>query len=290
MSERVFSTLAEWLGREPVVLATVLDTRGAVPRHRGALMLIAAERAAFSVGGGRLEASVIGHARRLMQDGDTRDMVAIDLTGRADALGVCGGSLRVALRLWQGPTDARRAHEVVTTLQAGDPVTLAATEIGADVSLHVEADARLLIIGAGHCGLALYRAARALDYDICVHDTRSEGFVAEDFAGATMLPDQPALAASMCTRRRQHVVLLNRDYHADVAALLLLAPHDIAFIGMMGSGKRIAQVFAALPEDLADLARRVVAPVGLDIGAETPEEIAISILAQLIAFARQPRA
>ena len=286
----MFSTLAEWLGREPVVLATVLDTRGAVPRHRGAHMLIAAERAAFSVGGGRLEASVIGHARRLMQDGGTREIVAIDLTGRADALGVCGGSLRVALRLWQGISDARRAREVVTTLQAGDPVTLTATEIGADVSLRVEADARLLIIGAGHCGLALYRAACALDYDICVYDARSEGFVVEDFEHATILPDLPALAASLHTRRRQHVVLLNRDYHADVAALSLLAHHDIAFIGMMGSHKRIAQVFAALPEDHADLARRVVAPVGLDIGAETPEEIAISILAQLVAFARQPRA
>jgi xanthine dehydrogenase accessory factor len=242
LSERLFSTLADWLGREPVVLATVLDTRGAVPRHRGAHMLIAEGRTAFSVGGGRLEASVIGHARRLMQDARPCDMVAIDLTGRADALGVCGGSLRVALRLWQGPADARRAHEVVTTLQGGDPVTLTATEIGADAGLCVEADARLLIIGAGHCGLALYRAACALDYDICVHDARSEGFVAEDFARATILRDQPALAASLCTRRRLHVVLLNRDYHADVAALSLLAQHDIAFIGMMGSRKRIAQV------------------------------------------------
>jgi xanthine dehydrogenase accessory factor len=290
LSERVFSTLAEWLGREPVVLATVLDTRGAVPRHRGALMLIAAERAAFSVGGGRLEASVIGHARRLMQDGDTRDMVAIDLTGRADALGVCGGSLRVALRLWQGPTDARRAHEVVTTLQAGDPVTLAATEIGADVSLHVEADARLLIIGAGHCGLALYRAARALDYDICVHDTRSEGFVAEDFAGRDHAAG-PARAgceyvhapSPACRPAQSRLPRRRRRPAAAGAARHRLHRHD-------GQWQTHCPGICRTAEDLADLARRVVAPVGLDIGAETPEEIAISILAQLIAFARQPRA
>lgn len=286
MSERLFAQLAALLEHDAVVLATVLDTRGAVPRHRGAQMLITATQTGFSVGGGRLEARVVERARQLLRDGGDRDLVAIDLTGGADGEGICGGVMRVALKRWQGETDCRRAAAIVTALQAGHAQALDCADLGAEVALVITSDPRLLIIGAGHCGLALYRAARALDFDIHIIDARDEGYEHADFIGARCHDRIDALMSCLDSTRSVYAVLLNRDYHADVAALRALATRPPAFVGMMGSRKRIAEVFAALP-DQREFCAQVTAPVGIDIGAETPEEIAISILAQLIAQTRK---
>ena len=184
------ATLTEWLSRESVVLATVLDTRGAVPRHRGAQMLVAATRTSGSVGGGRLEALVIDEARALLARGERIGAVAIDLTGREGAQGICGGTMQVALRCWQGNRDAARAQLLAETLSSGKPVTLDADDLGHDSTHTLQPTPRLLIIGAGHCGLALTRAAALLDYDIHVVDARAEGYDHADFVGG-----QPLLVA-----------------------------------------------------------------------------------------------
>jgi xanthine dehydrogenase accessory factor len=97
--------------------------------------------------------------------------------------------------------------------------------------------------------------------------------------------DFARLEVATATERRVLAVLLNRDLQADVAALRALAPAVPAFIGMMGSVRRIAEVRAALPE-FASALEHVQAPVGMDLGAETPHEIAVSILARLIADRR----
>ena len=148
-------------------------------------------------------------------------------------------------------------------------------------------DARLLVAGGGHCGEALHRLARELDFDVWVHDARADCFDGGRFTGATVLCGGAALLArALDTARPVFAVLLNRDFGADVAALGVLATRPPAFVGMMGSQRRIAQVRAALPE-LAALLERVHAPVGLDIDAQTPAEIAVSILAQLVAQRRR---
>ncbi len=288
MSERLFAQLTALLDTEAVVLATVLDTRGAVPRHRGAQMLISATRTESTVGGGRLEARVVAQARALLASDRSSDRVDIDLTGRHGADGICGGLMQVALRRWHGTTDQARARQIAASLRDGESTPLTAADLGADVEQRIDPAPRLLIIGAGHCGLALYRAALALDYDVQMYDARPEGYDRADYAHATCLADTTALRASLATARRVEAILLNRDYLADIDALRVLAERPPPFTGMMGSRKRIAEVFTALP-DLADFCARVHAPIGIEIGAETPEEIAISILAQLIAVARTQR-
>lgn len=289
MSQRLYATLTEWLSRESVVLATVLDTRGAVPRHRGAQMLVAATRTSGSVGGGRLEALVIDEARALLARGERIGAVAIDLTGREGAQGICGGTMQVALRCWQGNRDAARAQLLAETLSSGKPVTLDADDLGHDSTHTLQPTPRLLIIGAGHCGLALTRAATLLDYEIQVVDARAEGYDHADFVGATCHDHLDAIPHCLDTPRRIHAVLLNRDWHADLASLEHLAARPPEFIGMMGSRKRVAEVLANLPATCTHLRDHLIAPVGLDLGAETPEEIAVSILAQLIAFERESR-
>lgn len=289
MSERLFARLAARLRREAVVLATVLDTRGATPRKGGSRMLVGADDTEASVGGGMLESRVVEAARRLLRESRARCEVQVDLTGRPGAAGICGGSMRIALRRWFGDTDRARAEAIARALGAGQAVELDATDLGAEDAVQlVQPDPRLLIIGGGHCGAALHDLARHLDFDLWVHDEREEIVAPEKFPAARRLSgDVESLVEALVTPREVFAVCLNRDYAGDVAALRVLCRHPPRFIGMMGSRKRIAEVLAALPEH-ADTLRRLKAPVGLTIGAETPHEIAVSILAQLLQARSDP--
>ncbi|MGH8030037.1 MAG: XdhC family protein [Arenimonas sp.] len=286
MSERLFARLAARLaGGETRVAAHVIDTRGAVPRRRGAVMLVGHRDADGSIGGGEAEARVLAAARALLSGVADRGCLDIDLSGRPDSAGICGGWMQVALRRWRPPTDTTRVAAIALRLAVGDRVELDADDLGATppVPWIVEPDARLLIVGAGHCGEALHRLARELDFDAWVHDARADCFVDARFEGATALCGGPALLErALATPRPVFAVLLNRDFAADVAALEVIAKSPPAFLGMMGSRRRIAQVRAALPHH-ADVLAAVHAPVGLDIAAQSPEEIAVSILAQLVA-------
>ena len=296
MDERLFSRLSARLRDGPVVVASVLSTQGATPRKAGSRMLIARSGCEFSVGGGMAEARVIDAGLRLLQSCDAGDAsrqarVDIDLTGKPGAAGVCGGRMLVTLRYWAGDADRARAADIAAALHAGRRVPLRPDDIGtagigvdhmrAPADLWLQPDARLLIVGGGHCSHALFELARTLDFDQWVFDPRSSCFEHDQFAGAHVLSGGfGRLAEAFASERPVYAVLLNRDYASDVATLQILQAHPCAFIGMMGSRKRVAEVRGALPDApiLADL----VAPVGLPIDAHTPHEIAVSILAQLI--------
>lgn len=286
MDEALFTRLTDWLAEgRAVVLASVTATHGATPRKRGARMLVDAENTAFSIGGGAVEGRVIEAARALIGEGGERAELAIELNGRADAAGVCGGGMRFALRRWQGEVALARAREIAARLAAGEMAELHGEERGAPESetWRLRPNPRLLILGAGHCGQALAELARFVDFQVFLADARAECFAAGRYEGSTCIDtDDASLRTAASTARDLYIVLLNRDYPTDVAALAALHGVPHAFLGMMGSRKRIAQVKKALPaqaEWLADL----VAPVGIDIGEQTPHEIAVSILAQLIA-------
>jgi len=281
--ERLFAQLAATLHREAAVLASVLHTRGATPRKRGARMLIAAGHCALSIGGGLAEVRVVGAARALLLSGQQQSTVVIDLSGGNDAAGVCGGEMTLGLRHWQGEADALRARHIADTLADGRCIALTADDLGNDAVCDLgQPDPRLLIVGGGHCGIALYQLAQHLDFDLWLFDDRAECAASTPLANATRLHgDYRQLDMALHGERVLHAVLLNRDYHADIETLRVLAKHPPTFISMMGSQRRINQVRAALP-DLADVLSHLTAPVGLDIGAQTPHEIAVSILAQVI--------
>jgi xanthine dehydrogenase accessory factor len=284
LDERLFTRLSVLLDDDSVVVASVLATRGATPRKAGSRMLVTADTAEFSIGGGLAEARVVEAARTLLQQGGAHARFDIDLTGKPGAAGVCGGNMRIALRRWHGQADRDRAATISRALRAGRVVTLAAEELGCDVveATNLHPDERLLIVGGGHCSQALFELARLLDFDLWVFDPRPACFVDGQFAGATTRSgDFARLADAFDTQRAIYAVLLNRDYASDVDTLRTLQGRDLAFLGMMGSRKRIAEVRAALPPDAPILAA-LHAPVGLSIAAQTPHEIAISILAQLV--------
>lgn len=238
-------------------------------------MLVGASDFEGSVGGGLAEARVLAAARALLAAQDAHAELEIDLSGGPESAGVCGGRMWLALRRWQGAADRERAQAIADELAGGRAATLEGEVL--------EPDPRLLIVGGGHCGHALYQLASHLDFDLWVFDETHSPADAQRFAMATHLcGDHARLSHALDTARVVHAVLLNRDFHADVAALRALAASPPRFIGMMGSARRIAQVRAAIPgfdERFAHLR----APIGLEIGAQTPHEIAVSILAQLVA-------
>lgn len=299
MSGALFRTLAAWLAEGPVVLASVLATRGATPRKAGARMLIAAGRSHASIGGGLAESRVIAAAMQLLAGGEKAARLDIDLRGGAESAGVCGGQMALALRRWEGAEDLARATGLADTLAGGLCIELEPAEVGAgEGRVRIEPDPRLLIVGGGHCGHALYQLAAYLDLDIWVHDPRPEWANASRYPAARVLAgDWSLLEQALEGQRRLLVVLLNRDFPSDVACLRALAAGlrrrsvearaQPAFLGMMGSQRRIHQVLGELGPEEAELLGELKAPVGIEIGAETPHEIAISILAQLIAC--QPR-
>ncbi|MCB1587654.1 MAG: XdhC family protein [Xanthomonadales bacterium] len=299
MSERLWRALAQRLAQgEPCVVASVVHSRGATPRGSGSRMLIGSSGTVGSVGGGQAEARVLDQASRLLASSERSTTLALRLDGSADAVGVCGGQMRFALRRWS-VEDSAIIDAMLRDLAQGQTLSLDADSLGATAiddlvpdALQIQPDPRLLICGLGHCGRALYEMAQPLDFDLAVHDAGSERLDPHQFPEASLWLGPPErLQAALATGRQRLVVLLNRDYPTDVAQLRVLAalPHDLQpdWIGLMGSRRRLATVRDALRVTSLDWSR-VQAPIGLAIGAQTPHEIAISILGQLIAWRNRP--
>lgn len=240
--------------RVPVVVATMVRDSGSVPRRSGAKMLIYPDRTTRgSIGGGLFEMLVIRDAlAALKEEKSVTRSYSFNPKGVSDdAFGaVCGGRVEIFL-------------EVV-----------------------MPAD-RLLIVGGGHCGRALAQAASLMNFSIVVADDREEFSRPEDYPFSNVeavlhLPNGfeglPAPDAAT------YVALVSKGFQTDEAALRRVIHSPAAYIGMMGSLNKREFVYGKLRADgiaEAELVR-ICSPIGLDIQAETPEEIAISILAQIV--------
>lgn len=152
----------------------------------------------------------------------------------------------------------------------------------------LHAAVRLVILGAGHCGQALAWAASRLDFQIVVGDDRP-GFLKDQ-----AFPPGTRVASGTYTKIIQdlypgpadYVVLVSRGHLCDLECLRGMLPHTVAYLGLIGSTRKIQLLYDQVRQDGFSEAQleRVHAPIGLEIGAETPAEIAISILAQIIAI------
>jgi len=154
----------------------------------------------------------------------------------------------------------------------------------------VEPAPQLYIVGAGHVGHQLGQVAGPVGFDIHVLDDREKFANAERFpAAAEVIVDSiPDWLHKAVIPANAYVVVVTRGHQHDLDALRSLAARDLRYIGLIGSKAKIKKIYDALVEEGMPLEclSRIHAPVGLDIGAVSPEEIAISILAELIAVRR----
>lgn len=319
MAIEFYRQMLQILRQKPVVLATVTQVRGSVPREAGAKMLIAQGQTFGTIGGGAGEAKVIQQAQRVLQTGQ-KQFVEIDLSGTPDRLaqGVCGGWMQAWLERWAEQVAIALVEQILTQLQSGLPVALV-TPFGSEATPYLDCNCSsaspaiaplaasptvtgfieplqspptLLIVGAGHVAVALAQVAHLAGFRIVVQDDRPEFARPERFPLETIVLPLPMAAALQTFPLPAHlyVALVTRGFHSDLEALncLLQAPIRCRYIGMIGSEKRVRTVFQSLQQQgiSPSLLQQIHAPIGLSIGALTPEEIAVSICAELIQVRR----
>ena len=241
-------------GRRGAV-ATIVNVRGSIPSFKTAKMLVRDDGSIVgTIGGGCVEGEVWQAAREVMESEKPRT-VTFDLNQdpKYDTGLVCGGTLEIFI----------------------EPVL---------------PPAELYIFGAGHVAESLYKIARIAGFDITVIDDResyanrerfpeAQEVIAEDFDKAT---------ARLQISESSYIVIVTRGHRDDMRVLRWAVQTPARYVGMIGSKRKTIAIFKELQKEglASELFDRVHAPVGLDIGAITPEEIAISITAELIANRR----
>ena len=307
----IYEDLAALLSEGAVVVATVISVKGSVPREVGAKMLIAAGGCFDTIGGGAGEAKVIQQALKVLQTGH-KQPVEIDLTGAPsreadrETEGICGGWMRVWLERWQGEASIHLAQQILTQLRLGQPVTLVTPYeagipyLSADWSSEpvanafietLQPDPMLLIVGAGHVGEQLAKIAHLSGFQIAVQDDRPDWANPSRYPQMALIcPQLDQILTQLATHPQLYAALVTRSYRYDLAALTALLKRDLPcrYIGMIGSLRRVRQVYAQLEQAGISAAQLqdLYAPIGLDLGALTPAEIAVSISAELISVRR----
>jgi xanthine dehydrogenase accessory factor len=232
----------------------VVRAQGSTPQRAGAKMLVWADgRTVGTIGGGCYENDAFWKARESIASGKPL-LLHYELNddfAQENGL-ICGGRMDVHI----------------------DPLV---------------PSPRLFIIGAGHVGLHLARVASDVGFHIHVIDDREKFANAERFPSADIVVEPiPEWLHRAELPPSSYVVIVTRGHQHDLEALRALAARDLKYLGLIGSRAKVARIYDALlaegmpPESL----ERVHSPIGLEIGAVTPAEIAISILAQLIAVSR----
>jgi xanthine dehydrogenase accessory factor len=253
VNREVFAAVADALERgEAAALVTIVSTRGSTPQRVGAKMLVFADgRLVGTIGGGCYENDAFWKAREAIADRKPR-LLHYELSDDfAQESGlICGGQMDVYI----------------------EPI---------------EPSPELYVIGAGHVGFHLARLAHEVGFRVTVVDDREKFANAERFPTAeqVIVDDIPTWIGRAAIPPHAYSVIVTRGHTNDLEALRALAPRELRYLGLIGSRAKVARIFEALRSDAMpeEHLARVHAPIGLDIGAVTPQEIAVSILAELIA-------
>jgi len=240
-------------------LATIVNSQGSIPSFDCAKMLVRDDGSIVgTIGGGGAEFEVIQAAREVIET-EKPAMVSFNLNKRPgiDAGMVCGGSLDIYV----------------------EPIVVAP---------HV------YIFGAGHVGLSTYRAARLAGFEVSIVDERPEFANRERFpeAAEIVVADYEAAAARLKPSANAYILIFTPGHQTDMRVLRWAVTTPARYVGMMGSKRKVTGIFHELQKEgiPAERFERVHAPIGLDIGAQPPEEIAISVVAEMIAIRRHSTA
>jgi xanthine dehydrogenase accessory factor len=237
MSTAILSLAKSIEQKEAAVLATVVDTQGASPAKVGAqIVLLADGTTSGTVGGGKLESSILADAQRALKDGKPGLFHYKLAEEGEDAIGtLCGGEVTVFVQPYFPPP-------------------------------------RLVIVGGGHIGRPLKVMGEAAGFEVIVVDVA---------AGQDQVPELELVKLT----DDSYVVLITTDHISDEAALRVALRSPAPYIGMIGSLAKCKTILGHIEADgysKKDL-ERIYAPIGLDLGGTSPREIAVAILAEIIA-------
>ncbi len=237
--------------RAPFAVATVVDAEGSVPGKVGATMVVTSQgRVHGTIGGAGLEEKVKALCETALETGES-GLHTFDLAKwKPEGLdSVCGGTVHIAIQV----------HRPLP---------------------------HLLLFGGGHCGLALAQLAQTMDWDVTVVDGRAEFADPDRFPDATDVhAEDPAdFARDADLSDYTHAYLLGHSHDLDAHTLKELLPRFDGHVGAIGSDAKWTDFRKRLidwgvAEDRVDA---VECPIGLDVGAESPEEIAVAVAASIV--------
>jgi len=238
---------------EEAALATVVSSSGSTPREEGSKMLVKSDGSIIgSIGGGSLEAEVCQKAIEVIRTGKPQHLRYRLKEGEEPGM-ICGGDVDIFV----------------------EPILSVPT---------------MYIFGGGHIGLALAKVGKLLNFKIAVVDDRAEFANPQRFPEAelTLAGDLKGIFPQLKVNRSSYIVIVTRGHQSDELVLEWAVGTPARYIGMIGSRSKNKAVFSHLlakgiPQEALD---RVHAPIGLEIGAQTPEEIAVSIMAEIVKVRR----
>jgi xanthine dehydrogenase accessory factor len=240
---------------ERIAVATVVKTIGAAPCGVGSKMLIHADGSTTgSFAGPRTDGKVTQAALQAIREGQPY-LTHIHLDAdQGEAVGSCGATLEVFFEV-------------------------------------LRPEPRLIIAGAGYVAQALTRLAASLDFRIVVVDDRRDLADPHAFGDVVQLTfgDIPETLRALEPDESSFIVIVTRGHHLDEEALRAALESKAAYVGMIGSPGKVKNIFKSLLQQgfSREALARVHAPIGLDLGAETPDEIALSIAAEIVMLRRQ---
>ena len=243
-----------------VALCTVVEKRGSGPRDVGAKIVVSEDgEVVGTIGGGNMERILIGEALKSLKEGKSR---------------------KVVFSLHE---DIEREGVIKTGLICGGEIT-----IFIDV---IEPKPRLIIIGSGHIGYPLAKLADILGFEIVIVDDNKELATEDRFpmAKEILVGDFLEVLDKIEVRPHDYVVIVYGEPEHDYLALKKMIEKGVHYVGLLGSRVKVAKFKERLKKEgvSEEIFKSLYAPVGLDIGAQTPEEISISILAQIIKIRRK---
>jgi len=235
---------------EAATLCTVVKSEGSTPRHVGSKMLVYADgKFIGTVGGGELESRVIKAALETLNNGKAQTLSYTMADPARGDPGVCGGTVEVFV----------------------EPILPPAT---------------IIVIGGGHVGKAVVHLAKWLGFRVAISDDRAEFCNPESVPGAEAYYPVPMaeLPGQLKVTHQTYLVITSRGSAVDAAGMPNLLDSAAGYIGVIGSKRRWLTTVKALKEKgvAEEKIAKVHSPMGLELNAETPEEIAVSILAEIL--------
>ncbi len=254
MTDILREVAAKKTAGEAFVLATIIRTIGSSPRQPGARMIICPDQSIIgTIGGGHFEKLVIDDSVAMFRGDDQTLFKSYRFEEQGeDATGMsCGGEAHVFLEVFHTPR-------------------------------------RLVVFGGGHVCRALVQLIQPMDFCITVVDDRAEILDYFPDSITTMHTDNQWQENFPPLDRNTYVVIVTKGHKGDKSVLARVLQQQCAYVGMIGSKAKIKHVFDDLEAEGVDpaLFKQVYSPIGLDIGGEGPHEIAVSILAEIIAVQR----
>jgi xanthine dehydrogenase accessory factor len=297
--------------KNPVIFLCVLESKGSSPGRQGFKMAVTTNEMYGSVGGGIMEHKFVELAKKMLRRHSGEGLVKQQVHSKSASVNqsgmICSGEQTLALYP-VNKNDLSAIKKIVHALENNKPSafgfsldgfsflgkSLQAKEIvfekksGGNFIYRQKLDYEnhLHIIGGGHCSLALSRLMRSLDFKVCVYDERRELNTMKHniYAHYKQLVNYEKIGDSIPEGTNQYVAIMTIGYRKDGIVLRQLMNKKFRYLGLLGSNAKVAEMMAELKKEgfKSSVIKAIHAPAGIFIKSETPEEIAVSIAAEIV--------